>query len=85
MNTFFVFLQNECHDLLKLAHVVILSTNHLHMSLLQNTHKLSAFTVVLKMIIKQTNVEVVICSSQLEALATKPLEVKFNSQHVKYQ
>lgn len=85
MNTFFVFLQNECHDLLKLAHVVILSTNHLHMSLLQNTHKLSAFTVVLKIIIKQTNVEVVICSSQLEALATKPLEVKFNSQHVKYQ
>lgn len=85
MNTFFVFLQNECHDLLKLAHVVILSTNHLQMSLLQNTHKLSAFTVVLKMIIKQTNLEVVICSSQLEALATKPLEVKFNSQHVKYQ
>lgn len=85
MNTFFVFLQNECHDLLKLAHVVILSTNHLHMSLLQNTHKLSAFTVVLKMIIKQTNLEVVICSSQLEALATKPLEVTFNSQHVKYQ
>ena len=85
MNTFFVFLQNECHDLLKLAHVVILSTNHLHMSLLQNTHKRSAFTVVLKMIIKQTNLEVVICSSQLEALATKPLEVKFNSQHVKYQ
>lgn len=85
MNTFFVFLQNECHDLLKLAHVVILSMNHLHMSLLQNTHKLSAFTVVLKMIIKQTNLEVVICSSQLEALATKPLEVKFNSQHVKYQ
>lgn len=85
MNTFFVFLQNECHDLLKLAHVVILSTNHLHMSLLQNTHKLSAFTVVLKMIIRQTNLEVVICSSQLEALATKPLEVKFNSPHVKYQ
>lgn len=85
MNTFFVFLQNECHDLLKLAHVVILSTNHLHMSLLQNTHKLSAFTVVVKMIIKQTNLEVVICSSQLEALATKPLEVKFNRQHVKYQ
>ena len=55
------------------------------MSLLQNTHKLSAFTVVLKMIIRQTNLEVVICSSQLEALATKPLEVKFNSQHVKYQ
>lgn len=46
------------------------------MSLLQNTHKLSAFTVVLKMIIRQTNLEVVICSSQLEALATKPLEVK---------
>lgn len=85
MNTFFVFLQNECHDLLKLAHVVILSPNHLHMSLLQNTHKLSAFTVVLKMIIRQTNLEVVICGSQLEALATKPLEVKFNSQHVKYQ
>lgn len=85
MNTFFVFLQNKCHDLLKLAHVVILSTNHLHMSLLQNTHKLSAFTVVLKMIIRQTNLEVVICISQLEALATKPLEVKFNSQHVKYQ
>ena len=85
MNTFFVFLQNKCHDLLKLAHVVILSTNHLHMSLLQNIHKLSAFTVVLKMIIRQTNLEVVICSSQLEALATKPLEVKFNSQHVKYQ
>lgn len=85
MNTFFVFLQNKCHDLLKLAHVVILSTNHLHMSLLQNTHKLSAFTVLFKMIIRQTNLEVVICGSQLEALATKPLEVKFNSQHVKYQ
>lgn len=85
MNTFFAFLQNKCHDLLKLAHVVILSTNHLHMSLLQNTHKLSAFTVLLKMIIRQTNLEVVICGSQLEALATKPLEVKFNSQHVKYQ
>lgn len=85
MNTFFVFLQNKCHDLLKLAHVVILSTNHLHMSLLHNIHKLSAFTVVLKMIIRQTNLEVVICSSQLEALATKLLEFKFNSQHVKYQ